>query len=1114
MRCPRCQALNVKDRLFCRLCGLPLGQRCPICDFLNGPGDLYCGGCGEEVAPLDLGDTVGEPLEPHEVWESAEAERRQITVMFCDLVGSTALSERLDPEDMRDLLKAYREACNEVVHRYKGWIAQFQGDGILIYFGYPEAHEDDATRALRAALEIIPAVRRIQNKWCAADQLDLDVRIGIDTGLVVVGDLPSGNIDEFMAAVGDALNVAARVQSYAEPGAVLATGHTMRLVEGLFITEDVGRHLLRGVTEPVHLFRVRQVSESLTRFEAAAELTAFVNRESELALILDRWAWARSGRGQVVLISGEPGIGKSRLVQVVQEQIADQPHGWVRCQCSPYFGQSALYPVIVGLQRIAGLRPEDAPEEKLTKLERFLEDISAVVDEMVPLLAALLGIPISDRYRPLELTPERQKELTLLAIMQLCKFMASRRPLVLLIEDVHWIDPTSSELLERLIARVPEGTILLLVTFRPEYTRPASESQSVVHLALGRLEQSTTAALIGRVAHGKPLPVDLQAQLVARSEGIPLFVEELTKAVLESGFVQEQNDRFLLMSPLPSSGIPATLQDSLLARLDRLGPIKDVAQFASAIGRDFTYKLLAEITALTRDQLLAALERLTAAGMISKLPGIVPETYSFKHALVRDAAYDSMLRSRRAQLHGRIANALRTHFAPEIERSPELLALHLTNAGLSDQAIEGWLNAGLRAIERSATLEAESHLRTGLTLLATLPATQERTKQEVRLQTALGAALRGTQGFAAPVVVEVFDRAKVLCADLKDEQLLLDVLPGLQSYYHVHGHLVTARELGEQLVELTRARSEEPYRLLDARRRLGWSLFWLGELAQAGEHLEGALALYDPKDHQLHIRLYGDHPGVFAYCNLAWVRWAQGRTVEADRHSRAALKLAEEVDHVLSLTYSTCVIGALYAARWDPIAAQKLAARAIPLAEDKGYPYWTAWAHIIHGWALTRLGVPDQGISELSRGIDAYAATGGELVRPYALALLAEARSSVGQNEQAIVILDEALQRARNKEIHFYEPELLRLKGCALLAAGAGLPESETCLRQAAESAAGQGAYFFELRSVISLARTYVAAGRHSEALALLADVRSRCPNQQITPELRAADQLLAELGP
>jgi class 3 adenylate cyclase/tetratricopeptide (TPR) repeat protein len=1054
------------------------------------------------------------------VWQQAEAERRRITVMFCDLVGSTALSERLDPEDMRDLLKEYRKACNEVVERYKGWVAQFRGDGILIYFGYPEAHEDDAARALHAALEIIPTVRSIQIPWCAGGQLNLDARIGIDTGLVVVGDHPSGAVDEYMAAaeymaaVGDAPNVAARVQSYAEPGAVLATGNTMRLAEGLFITDDVGRQMLRGVSEPVSLFRVRQVSERLTRFEAATELTDFVNREPELALILDRWAWVGRGHGQVVLVSGEPGIGKSRLIQVVQEKIADQPHDWIHCQCSPYFGQSALYPPIVGLQRLVGILQEDTSEEKLSKLEAFLTACGCTIDNMMPLLASLLNIPIGDRYQPLTLTPERQKELTLLAVMQLIEIMASRRPLVLSIEDVHWIDPTSSELLERLIARVPGASILLLVTFRHEYTRPTPESRSLVHLALGRLEQSNTAALIERVVRGKPLPGDLQAQLVARSEGIPLFAEELTKAVLESGFVQEQDNRFLLSRPFPPSNIPATLQDSLLARLDRLAPVKEVAQFAAVIGRDFAFDLLAEITPLTREQLYAALERFTAAGLITKLLGLSRETYSFKHALVRDVAYDSMLRSRRRQLHGRVAEALRTHFAPAVGQNPELLALHLTKAGLYHQAIEGWLSAGLLAIERSATLEAESHLRTGLSLVAKLPATQKPTKQEIRLQTALGAALRATQGFAAPAVVEAFDRAKSLCTDLEDEQLLLDVLPGLQSYYHVHGNLRTARELGEQLVALTRARPEEPYRLLDARRRLGWSLFWLGELAEAGQNLEGALELYDPNDHQLHIRLYGDHPGVFSHCNLAWVRWAEGRIGEADLHSRVALKLAEEEDHLLSLTYSTCVLGALYAARWDPIAAQKLAARAIPFAKDKGYPYWTAWAHIVHGWALTRLGVPDQGISELSRGIDAYAATGGELVRPYALALLAEARSSVGQNEQAIMILDEALQRARNKEIHFYEPELLRLKGCALLAAGAGLPESETCLRQAAENAAGQGAYIFELRSVISVAHTYVAAGRRSEALALLADVRARCPDQQITPELRAADQLLAQLGP
>jgi class 3 adenylate cyclase/predicted ATPase len=1112
MRCPKCQANNQEGRRFCRRCAAPLWQRCPSCGFANEPGDRYCGGCAAEIASPPA-DAAGDP--PAGLGETrvqAEAERRQITVMFCDLVGSTALSEQLDPEDMRDLLRAYREACSAIVERYEGLIAQFRGDGILIYFGYPKAHEDDPARAVRAALEIIPAVRGIDNPWGRGGQISTDVRIGIDTGLVVVGDLPSGAVDEYMAVVGDAPNVAARVQGYAEPGAVLITGSTMRLVEGLFVADDLGAHLLHNVSHPVHIYRVREVSEHLTPFEAAAIFTPFVNRNLEFALILDRWARARADGGQVVLISGEPGIGKSRLVHEVQEQIAEQPHGWLRCQCSPYFGQSALYPVIVGLRRAAKLLPEDTSADKLIKLETFLTTCAVPIDDVLPLLAAALSIPLGDRHPSLSVTPERQKELTLLAIMQVFESLSAKEPLVLSVEDVHWVDPTTLELLARLIEGIARTHILLIMTFRPEFTPPWPEGSSITLLAPERLEQSMSVALIERVTGGKLLPAELEAQLVARSEGIPLFVEELTKVILESGCVQEEHDRFVLVGPLPAAGIPSTLQDSLLARLDRLAPIKEVAQFASAIGRDFPYQLLAEIAPLTRQQLQAALDRLTGAGLIYRLPGQTPITYSFKHALVRDAAYDSMLRSRRHQLHGRIARALQAHFATAIEQNPELLALHLTHAELHDQAIEAWLSAGLRAIERSATLEAVTHLRAGLDLVAKLPAGQAAAQQEVRLQTALGAALRATQGFAAPAVVEAFERARALCADLEDEELLLDVLPGLQSYYHVHGHLRTARELGEQLVALTGHRPMEPHRLLDARRRLGWSLFWLGELAEAAEYLEGSLALYDPKDHQLHIRLYGDHPGVFAHCDLAWVRWAQGRTGDADRHAEVALRLAEEVDHVLSLTYGTCVIGALYAARGDPVAAKRLADRAIPFAEDKGFPYWTAWAHIVRGWALAQSGVAEQGIAELSQGIDAYAATGGELVRPYALGLLAQALLLTGQHERAMAALDEALHRARAKEIHFYEPELLRLKGSALLTAGEAR-SGEGCLRRAARCAKRQGAYFFELRALTALARALAERGRSTDARALLAEARSRCPDPRSTPDLEAADRLLAELG-
>ena len=1015
MQCPRCQASNLKGRRFCRACGHSL-VACPNCDFVNEIGDLYCGGCGIEIAPAGQRSSEGadkrQRLRPH-----VKAERRQLTVMFCDLVGSTALSERLDPEDMRDLLLEYRKLCGEIVDRHKGLVAQFYGDGILIYFGYPKAHEDDAARALRAALEIIPAVRNIQISWPGKERLNLDARIGIDTGVVVVGNTLSGAVDGNMAAVGETPNVAARVQSYAEPGAVLATGSTMRLAEGLFLTDYLGRQMFNGVSEPVSLFRVRQATGRLTRFDAASDLTDFVSRESELALILDRWQKAQAGRGQVVLVSGEPGIGKSRLIQVVQQRIADRPHDWIQCQCSADFGLSALYPVIFELQRLAGLLPDDSSAVKLNKLEAFLAAGADGAEARISLFAALLNIPTADRYPPLTLAPERQREMTLLAIVQLFQFMASKKPLVIFFEDVHWIDPTSSELLERLVACAPKAPILLLATFRQEYTWPKPASPVLVQLNLVRLEQSDTAALIGRVARGKPLPEDLQAQLIARSEGVPLFVEELTKAVLESGRLREQHDHFQLSSPLLHSDIPTTLQDSLLARLDRLARGKEVAQFAAVIGRNFTVDLLAEIAPITRERLYKALEGLAKVGLVIRLSGVSPETYSFKHALVRDAAYDSMLRSTRRELHGRVAEALRAHFASEIERNPELLALHLTRAGLFDQALEGWLAAGLLAIERSATLEAESHLRSGLEIVAKLPATQKRTEKHIRLLTALGAAQRATQGFAAPAVAEAFDRAKSLCTKIEDQKLLLDVLPGLQSYYHVQGNLRTARELADQLVALTDGRPEEPHRLLDARRRLGWSLFWLGELTQAGENLEGALELYDPKDHQLHVRLYGDHPGVFSHCNLAWVRWAEGRTAEAERHSQAGLQLAEEEGHLLSLTYSTCVLSALCAARWDPIRAKDLAARALPLAEDNGYPYWTAWAHIVHGWAVTQVGAPEDGIAELSKGIEDYASTGAELFRPYSLALLAEANFLMGRNEQAIVILDEALLRTRDKEI-------------------------------------------------------------------------------------------------
>ena len=1057
---------------------------------------------------------VGALRSGHDVSERSEPERRQITVMFCDLVGSTAIMEQLDPEDMRDLLSAYRVACGEIVERYAGYVARYAGDGILVYFGFPEAHEDDAVRAVRAALEIIPDVQGLSGNWFPDGQPGLDVRIAIDTGMTVVGDLPSGSVSENMAVVGEPPNIAARVQNFADPGTVLITGNTMRLVEGLFVVDDLGPQALRNVAEPVNLYRVRKVGESVTRFEASAVLSRFVNREREIEVIIDCWRGARTGSGQVLLLTGEPGIGKSRLIQEIHNRIAEEPHEWLRCQCSPYYGQSALFPVIVGLSRKAGLRYEDDPAEKLTKLSRFLEEIGDVPDDTVSLLAALFDIPADGLYPSLELTPERQKELTLGALVQLLEKMGSRAPLVLLFEDVHWIDPTSLELIEQLVPRLAARRVLLVVAFRPEFepTWDASHS-TTVQLTLGRLEKRTSERLIDNVVGGKSLPGDLQAQLVARSEGVPLFVEELTKSVIESDLVEETDGGFVVSGQLPKSHIPDTLQESLLARLERLSPVKEVAQFASAIGRDFSYELLAEVTSLTGEELTTALSELEDMGFIFRLPGPRPVKYSFKHALVRDAAYDSMLRSRRHRLHGRIANALQSRFEILVQQHPELLALHLTEAGSYFEAIEAWLNAGLRAIERSDTREAVAHLRAGMELVPSLSTAQARTRLEIRLQTALGAALRATQGFAAPPVVRAFERARSLCAETKDDKLLLDVLPGLQSYYHVHGNMRTAHDLGEQLIALTGDKHpEETHRLVDARRRMGWSLCWMGELARAGEYLEDALSRYNPGDHQLHIRLYGDHPGVFSHCNLAWVRWCQGETGEADRHSDAALQLADEADHLLSWSYCTCVMAALAAIRGDPRTARRLSARAAPFAEEKGLPYWAAWAHIVHGWSLTSLGEHQPGLAELREGIDAYSATGGELALPFAMALLFDARLMAGDVPGAENSLAQTLQRTRDNGIHLFEPELLRQQGRLLLAAGARLAEAEDCFLQAMQIAQRHGAYSFQLRAANSLALAYIEAGGEEEALKLVAAVRSQCPDERANPDLQQADQILSDL--
>ncbi|MBI3797632.1 MAG: AAA family ATPase, partial [Deltaproteobacteria bacterium] len=730
-----------------------------------------------------------------------EAERRQLTVMFCDLVGSTALSAQLDPEELREVVQTYQNACADVITSYAGHIAQYLGDGLLVYFGYPTAHEDDAQRAVRTGLGIIETLHGL-NKQLSHP---LQVRIGIHTGLVVVGEM-GGRGKREQLALGETPNIAARVQGLAEPDTLVISAPTHHLVTGLFDCQDLGPQMLKGLATLLKVYRVLGEGTAQSRFEVAIHtgLTPLVSRESELGLLRDRWQQAIQGAGQEVLLSGEPGIGKSRLVQTLREQVVRDGATRLELRCSPYHQNSAYYPIIEHVQRFLQFASQDTPHTKLNKLTQTLSLYRFPQVDALPLLAAFLSLPHPEGTPPLTLSPQKQKEKTQEVIVAWIVAEAERAPVYCVWEDLHWADPSTLDVLTLLLEQVPTTRLLTLLTFRPEFTPPWGSRSYLSLLTLSRLGRPDVEAMVEQVTRGKALPPEVLQQIVAKTDGVPLFVEELTKMVLESGLLREVGDHYELTGPLPPLAIPSTLHDSLMARLDRLVPVREIAQVGAVLGREFSYELLHALSPLDEGALQQGLRQLVKTELVYQR-GMPPQaTYVFKHALVQDTAYQSLLKSTRQQYHRKIAHVLEKRFSETTENQPELLAHHYTEAGLTAQALPYWQKAGQRASQRSAYTEAVSHLTKGLQLLQALPETPERIQQELTLQLTLGTALQATQGYATPEVGRVYARARELCGQVGETPQLFSALWGVKVFYIVRAELQTARELGEQLLRLAK----------------------------------------------------------------------------------------------------------------------------------------------------------------------------------------------------------------------------------------------------------------------------------------------------------------------
>jgi class 3 adenylate cyclase/predicted ATPase len=1061
------------------------------------------------------------PPRPTPAALSVEAERRQLTVMFCDLVGSTALSAQLDPEDYRAVVQQYQQTCMQVIERHEGYLAQYLGDGLLVYFGYPSAHEDDAHRAVRTGLEIVEALKG------QARQQPLQVRIGIHTGLVVVGEIGAGSRTEQLA-LGETPNVAARIQSLAAPDTVLISAATGHLVQGYFTCRELGPHPLKGLSQPLLVSQVLHESGLRTRLQVARTtgLTPLVGREQELALLLQRWEQAQAGAGQVVLLSGEAGIGKSRLLLALAERVAGEAHARLDFRCSPYHQHSALYPAIDLLQRALQFRTEDTPQAKLAKLEATFARYGLTEPTTLALFAALLSLPAA--RAPLRaFSPQQLKHKTLEASVAVLLAVAARQPLLLLAEDLHWADPSTQELFGLLLSQLPAARILAVFAARPEFVPPWPSHAHLTTLTLLRLLPRHVEEMAERVTRGKALPPEVFRQVMSHTDGIPLFVEELIKMVVESDLLTEREGRYELTGPLPPLAIPTTLHDSLMARLDRLSTVKEVAQLGAVLGREFTYELLRAISPLDEATLRRELTRLVEAELLYQT-GLPPQaTYVFKHALIREAAYQSLLKSTRQRAHQRVAQVLAERFPDTAGAQPELLAHHYMEAGVAGQALAYWQQAGQRAVQRSANAEAISHFTKGLEVLGMMPETSERTRQELTLQVALGTPLMATKGLAAPEVEAAYARARTLCAELGEAPQLFPILVGLHTYYSARGALQAGYELAEQCLRLAQ-RGQDQALLLEAQTCLGSSLYWLGELPTARDHLEHAVALYDPPHHRPHAFIYGQDPGVLAGSVLSWLLWDLGFPEQALRASRAAVTLAREVAHGHSSALALWFAAVLHGLRREWPAVHALAAEVVALTTEQGFPLWLALGTFYRGLAMVGLGRPHEGLAQMRQGAAAYRATGAGLGQSGNLGELARASHYTGQAGAGLDLLATALAGVAQTGERWYEAELYRLKGELTLQSDVRGPksevsgprslppdpqaEAEACFLKALETAQRQKAKSWELRATTSLARLWQHQDKRKEAHQLLSEIYGWFTEGFDTKDLQEAKTLLEEL--
>jgi class 3 adenylate cyclase/predicted ATPase/tRNA A37 threonylcarbamoyladenosine biosynthesis protein TsaE len=1082
--------------------GLPLGHRKRLLKAISALGSMAAP-AAVDASPPSRGPVARDA-----------AERRQLTVMFCDLVGPTALSARLDPEETREIIGAYHRCCAEQITKVGGFVAKYMGDGVLAYFGYPQAHEDDTERAVRAGLELTAAVAAVKSP------VPLQTRVGIATGLAVVGDLIGSGAAQEQAIVGETPNLAARLQGVAEPNMVIIADGTRRLIGDLFELQDLGAKDLKGIAGPARVWAVLRARAVESRFEAlhGTGLTELVGRDEDMELLARRWSRAKAGEGQVVLLSGEAGIGKSRLTAALMERLAGEPHTRLRYFCSPRHTDSPLYPIIGQMERAAGLAHGDTPRARLDKLDTVLAQTSTSIEDAA-LFAEMLSLPNDGRYPPLALAPQQRRQRTLEALSAQLTALAGQKPVLTVFEDVHWIDPTSLEALGRTVYRIKTLPALLIVTYRPEFDAPWVGQSHVTSLTLNRLGKRAAAAIIARLIGSERLSGDVMAEIVERTDGIPLFVEEMTRAVLEA----ESDDvamRTLAGVPSPALAVPASLHASLMARLDRLGPAKEVAQIGAAIGREFSHALLASVAHRPEAELGSALDRLVQADLLSR-QGTPPQaTYLFRHALVQDAAYGTLLREPRRALHACIAETLEAGFADIVERQPELLARHCSEAGLIEKAARLWGQAGQRSLDRSALVEAAVQLNRALAQIATLPQTAALRREEIKLQVGVVNALMHTKGYAAPETKASLDRAHSLIEQAEalgeppeDRLLLFSVLHAFwaANAYAFNGDAL--RDLAAQFLALAEMqRATVP--LTVGHRLMGTSLLLTGDLMEARAHLDRAIALCDTTEHRSLATRFGVDLTAAVLSRRSLALWLLGYAKAALADAHHAIEDAREIEHAATLMHAlaTTLLTLVHCGNYATASAQ--CAELVALAGEKGALLWKAYGMMMQGCISALTGNASKAVEMIASGITAWRSTGATGWTPIYLSYLASAYTKLGQFDDAWHSIAEAMTAVEQTRERWCEADIRRIAGeIALLSPEADAGKAEAYLEHAIAIAHEQQARSWELRASTSLARLWRDQGKRTEARDLLAPIYGWFTEGFDTPDLREAKALLDMLA-